>query len=90
MNEIIIHPRIHEKHPEIDKQDVRYAFQNIVAQALRVEKDVQEYIAIGSDSRGRFLELVYRIDYEGNAIIFHAFTPPTKKALKELGLDKRR
>lgn len=51
--------------------------------------DVEEFMAIGSDSKGRLVEIVYRTDFEGNIIIFHAFTPPTNKALTELGLVGR-
>lgn len=90
MKDLIIHPRIHERHPEISSADVKSAFNNIFAQAYRVEKDAEEYMAIGSDLRGRLLEMVYRVNSDGMAIVYHAFTPPTKKALEELDLNERK
>ena len=85
MFEVVVHPRIHEKHPELKDEDVESAFRNIFSQALRSLEEREEYMAIGSDSNGRLIEIVYRSDPEGNVIIYHAFTPPTKKALAELG-----
>ena len=87
---MIIHPRIHERHPEIFDEDVESAFNNVFAQAYRSKDGAEEYMAIGSDSNGRLLELVYRIDSDGIAIVYHAFTPPTKKALSEFGITGRK
>ncbi len=87
--EIIIHPRIHEEHPELEDLDVESAFRNVFAEVRRMVKDEEEFMAIGSDSKGRLVEIVYRIDIDGNAIVFHGFTPPTNKALAELGLAGR-
>ena len=89
MMEVFIHPRIHERHPKLNDDDVRSAFLNIFSQAMRTDDKCEEYMAIGSDARGRLIELVYRVDSEGIAIVYHAFTPPTKKALTELGLKGR-
>ena len=87
--EIVVHPRIHEKHPELDDEDVESAFSNAFAEVRRFDQDNEEFMAIGSDSKGRLIEIVYRVDLEGNVIIFHGFTPPTNKALTELGLMGR-
>ena len=87
--EVFVHQRIHEKHPELEDEDVESAFNNAFAEVRRFDKDVEEFMAIGSDSKGRLVEIVYRTDFEGNIIIFHAFTPPTNKALTELGLMGR-
>ncbi len=86
---ILVHPRIHEKHPELEDKDVESAFRNVFTEVRRMDKDEEEFMAIGSDAKGRLVEIVYRIDYDGNMIIFHAFTPPTKKTLAELGLRGR-
>lgn len=90
MDNLIIHPRIHERHPEINDDDVKSAFCNIFAQVYRSKDGAEEYMAIGSDLNGRLLEMVYRLDSQGIAIVYHAFTPPTNKALRELGMIERK
>ena len=53
------------------------------------DTDAVDYIAIGADSNGRLIEMVARATEDGEWVIFHAFTPPTKKALRELGMTRR-
>lgn len=55
MDNLIIHPRIHERHPEINDDDVKSAFCNIFAQVYRSKDGAGEYMAIGSDLNGRLL-----------------------------------
>lgn len=79
---VLVHPRITERHPEIAEKDVLHAWHRAIKSALR---DTQEdvYVSVGVDSKGRLLELVAR-RCDRAWIIYHAFTPPTKKMLKEL------
>lgn len=69
---LIIHPRIHERHPDIDENDVVVAWGNSLASAPRLDKDPNEYATVGKRNA------------DGNWLIYHAMTPPTKKMRKEL------
>lgn len=89
MDKIVVHPRITERHPEIEAQDVLDAWDACIRAVPRIGTDAIEYIAIGSDSHGRLLEMVARDTGAGVWIIYHAFTPPTIKALRELGMTRR-
>lgn len=77
---IVVLDRISERHPELSEEDVVAAFRSIMADAERRDGD---WMAIGLDGRGRNVELLYRVRYDV-VVIYHAFTPPTKKFLKEL------
>ena len=90
MTKIIVHARINKKHPEISEENVRVAFDTILASATRADREHDEHIAIGCDDKGRLLELVYTQNEDGDYLIFHAFTPPTKKAMFELGITRRK
>ena len=87
MDKLYVHPRITERHPEITKQDVVDAWDSCIRYVPRVNRDGLEYIAVGVDSKGRLLELIAR-EVGGEWLVYHAFTPPTKKALRELGMLK--
>ena len=79
-----IHPRVSERHPELSEDDVRHAWDNRFAEATR--SDVAGYwqvIAIGADQKGRLVEMVASLQ-GGDWLVFHAFTPPTKKAMDEI------
>lgn len=78
--------RIHERHPELESDDVRSAWEGAIAYAVRSDSRPFEYIAIGFDATGRSIETVGRRTSDGDWIIRHAFTPPTRKALRVLGL----
>ncbi|WEV47055.1 hypothetical protein OZX62_01810 [Bifidobacterium sp. ESL0690] len=81
----IIHPRIHERHPNISDDDVIAAWHSLV-DLTRRKNNINRWVAIGIDGKGRSLELVCSIKPDGRWIIFHAYTPPTKGILKELGM----
>ena len=78
--------RIFERHPDLYERDVRVAWQGAVAHAPRVDSRPFEYLAVGFDARGRAIEMVARRTEEGDWVVWHAFTPPTERALRELGL----
>lgn len=70
MDKIVIHERINERHPEIEARDVLHAWKQCFRSAPRLRKP-EEYLAIGTDARGRLLEMAaVRLD---NAWL--AFTP---------------
>ena len=89
MDSIIVHPRIFERHPEISEKDVRDAWAGCIKAVPRFDRNPNEYIAIGCDSNGRLLEMIAVITDRRDWLVFHAFTPPTHKALKELGMTGR-
>lgn len=79
---IIVHQRIHERHPEINNDDVIAALRALMAEAYR---DNNTWIGIGLDLRGRSIELVYKVHPQtGDVLVYHAFTPPTKTLIQEL------
>ena len=90
MCDVIVHPRVHERHPEISEEDVLYAWEGCLKSIPRIDKDPDEYIAVGVDSSGRMIEMVAKRISTGSFVIYHAFTPPTRKMLRELGLANRR
>lgn len=83
---IYVLDRIHLRHPELEQEDVRAAWEGAIAYAARSSSRPFEYLVVGFDARGRLLEMVGRRTPDGDWVIWHAFTPPTCKALRELGL----
>lgn len=89
MEQTIVHPRVYERHPELQEKDVLSAWDNMVAFLPRLESEPTRYIAVGSDPNGRLLEMVAQKARDGRWIIFHAMTPPSRKTLIELKLVRR-
>ena len=89
-DEVYVHPRISELHPEVTEQDVLDAWESCIKFVPRLDCDPIEYLAVGMDARGRLIEMIARQTSIGSYIVFHAFTPPTRKMLFELGMVKRR
>lgn len=86
MSHIDVHPRVSERHHEISEEDVRAAMRNMIRYQQR---DSGEYAAVGFDGKNRFIELVYVYNDELDSfLVYHAFTPPTGKMLRELGLER--
>lgn len=85
---MIVHPRVNERHPEISDKDVQCAWEGMVCHAFRIDRECQELIGVGMDSRGRLVEMVARKLEDGSWCVYHAMSPPSKKTLNELGLVK--
>jgi hypothetical protein len=85
----VVHPRVRERHPELSEKDVLDAWRNCIRSVPRQEKVSLDYIALGADSKGRLIEMIALCSPEGDWLIYHAMTPPTKKALVELGMSRR-
>ena len=83
---LIVHERVCKRHPNLSEQDVLDAWNNALRSLQRVDKDPNEYVALGFDRSGRAIEMVAKRSERGNWLIFHAMTPPSAKTLKELGL----
>lgn len=87
-DEVTVDVRITKRHPELSDDDVRSAWNNAVVYAERTTSriDAPLLVAIGSDSKGRMIELVAVVGKKA-IHIFHAMTPPSKKTLNELGVQ---
>lgn len=89
MQNVIVHPRIHKRHPEITEEDVQDAWIGCIRSVSRLAENTGEVVLLGCDAKGRLMEMVAkRLDTE-SWLVFHALTPPTKKTLVELGLRER-
>ncbi|PST48050.1 hypothetical protein COO72_09785 [Bifidobacterium callitrichos] len=89
MENVIVHPRVHERHPDITDEDALAAWRNILLSAPR-DDGSGAWVSIGMDGNGRLLELVSIHNSAGQWLIYHAMTPPTKKTMKELGATRRK
>ena len=87
MEHVSVHPRIHERHPEVKDSDIVVAWENFICRTRRVDAFDDNYISVGFDSTGRLLEMAAVQKTDGSWFVFHAM-PATKKALEELGLMK--
>ena len=86
MSQIGVHPRICERHPEVCEEDVIAAMRSMIHYKHRTSG---EWLAVGIDARGRFIELVYLYDHDEDFfLVYHGMTPPIGKTLKELGLER--
>lgn len=86
MDRLIVDERITRRHHELSDEDVTAAMRQMVAYKQRA---TGEWLAVGIDSRGRLLELVYLFyPEEGAFYMFHAMTPPSRKTLKELRIER--
>lgn len=86
MSQIGVHPRIGERHPEVSEADVMAAMRSMIRYKQRRSG---EWVAVGTDSRSRLVELVYLYDAEDDYFfVYHGMTPPSSKTLRELGLER--
>ena len=86
MSQIGVHPRISERHPEVSDADVMSAMRSMIRYKQR---ESGEWIAVGTDSRSRLVELVYIYDADDDYfLVYHGMTPPSGKTLRELGLER--
>lgn len=88
MAELIVHPRVVKRHPELDEEGIKNAWNNALVSTPRIEKDPDQYIALGFDNDGRLLEVVATRLSNGDWLIFHAMTPPSNKTFIELGIER--
>ena len=78
--EIHVLSRVHERHPELEVDDVVTAFLSAMQEARR---DDGTWMLVGLDGHGRNVEILYG-ESGGIIVIYHAFTPPTRKFLREM------
>jgi len=87
---VVVHQRVHERHPEIADEDVIAAWNNCLCSACRKSSAFEDYVAIGVDRKGRLLELIAVLRPGGAWLVYHAFTPPTERVLREIGFHDLR
>ena len=86
MSQIGVHPSNSERHPEVGEADVVAAMRSMIRYKQRGSG---EWVAVGTDSRSRLVELVYIYDAEDDYFfVYHGMTPPSGKTLRELGLER--
>lgn len=87
MSGIGVHPRIMRRHPEIRQQDIVAAMKSMIRYKHR---KTGEWLAVGIDENSHLIEVVYEYDEENDYFfVFHDMTPPSRKTLIELGLERR-
>lgn len=86
MSHIDIHPRVSQLHPDIKPQDVYEAVRGMAGYMHRASG---EWIGVGFDGQGRFIELVYIYNDEIDSFLaYHVMTPPSAKTLQELRMER--
>jgi len=90
MDKVFVDDRVPLHHPDISKEDAATAWLNCIKCRPRINKDPSEYLAIGTDGKGRLLELVVIRDTEGDWLVYHAMTPPTENSKRELQMNRRK
>lgn len=88
MGRLIVHARVHIRHPELEDSDVETAWNSAMVSVPRLSKNPSEYVALGFDGKGRLLEMVGIRSSTGDWLIFHAMTPPSKRTLQEFGIRR--
>lgn len=72
----------------ISEEDILHAWRNAIDAVTVVRKDGNvDYVAVGPDRSGRLVEMVAREKTWG-LLIYHANTPPTPRARRELGIEE--
>lgn len=75
----------------LSEEEVSYAWSCPIRCRQRESNDEPpRWVAIGMLPDGRLAELVAIQSQDGVWQVFHAMVPPTKKFLKELGMEVRR
>ncbi len=90
MINLMIHPRVFERHPQLVENDIRIAWNNAYYEALRPEsKNFPEYLWIGMDGKGREIEMVGTLTERG-WLIYHANTPLSNRVIAEIKRSRGR
>lgn len=87
---LIIHPRVRERHPQLTESDIKIAWHNSYYEALRPNSpNFPEYLWIEQDAKGRNIEMVGTLTEDG-ALIYHANTPLSVRIEREVESNRRR
>ena len=72
----------------LSEGQILYAWGNFIKKMYRGKPNEGEIVCVGYDQKGKMIQMV-GVEKGFGVLIFHAMAPPTKNALKELGLLKR-
>ncbi len=86
MIEIVVHP--HALKHDLTEEQILYAWENFIRKQYRRSPDEDKILALGYDKQARLIQMVGRDTTKG-VLIYHAMTPPSDKALRELNLMRR-
>lgn len=88
MDKIFVLDRVHERHPELTKEDAAHAWEYCIKSMPRLDKEPEEHVGIGYDASGRLIEVVAIRNEAGDWLIKHAQTPPQESIKRELGFGR--
>ena len=84
---VVVDKRISVRHPELSCSDVAIAWLDAFVLQERLGDGACKWVALGCDSKGRVLEMLAVELEDCRTLVYHAFTPPTRKFLNELGME---
>ena len=91
VDKVFVLDRVTERHPDVSKDDARFAWEHVKRSMPRLGTEPPEFVGIGIDSRGRAIELVVVLNEStGDWLIKHAQTPPQERIKRELGFGRRK
>lgn len=86
MDDITVLPRVNARHPDVSDDDVRCAWLNPVRSRRRNDTEPTQYVTVGIDGHGRFLEMCAVLSADSKGwVVYHAMKA-TRKVLHEVGL----
>ena len=72
----------------LSEEQIRFAWSIFIKKQFRGKPNEGEILCIGYDKNGTMIQIV-AAEKNFGVLIYHAMTPPTRNALKELRLLKR-
>ena len=86
MGDVVIHPRVFERHLDLTEDDVPGAWDNTLRWVTRSRSAFDETVAVGIADSGKTLEMAAVFREDGTWLVYHAMCPPTNGTLREVGL----
>lgn len=90
MEHVIVLDRVTERHPDVSKKDAADVWNNCIRCMPAYEGDPDRYLAIGTDNKGRLIELVVVRQEGGLWLVIHGQTPPQENIKRALGFRRRK
>lgn len=86
MGDVVIHPRVFERHLDLTEDDVLSAWDNTLRWVTRSRSAFDETVAVGIADSGKTLEMAAVFREDGTWLVYHAMCPPANGTLREVGL----
>lgn len=87
--DVEILPRVIERHPQFNADDLRSAWRHAWKMMTRIGTDPPQIMAVGYDPHGRLVEMIAIDLGDGRLAMYHA-NNAQKKFLHEMGFSERR